>query len=586
MGWELLTKVYGLSPDRLYVTYFEGDATLKLKPDLEAKKLWLDIGVPEDHIIPGNSKDNFWEMGDQGPCGPCSEIHYDRIGGRNAASLVNQDDPDVLEIWNLVFMQFNREPDRSLKPLPNAHVDTGMGLERLVSVLQDKRSNYDTDVFGGIFSKIQELTGARPYTGLVGKDDLDGIDTAYRVVADHVRTLTFALSDGGIPSNDGRGYVLRRILRRGARYVRKKFDVPIGNFFSRLADTVIAEMGEAFPELTNRVDEVKEILDEEEKSFAKTLDRGERLFSDYLEKTKSSGSSIMNGADVWRLYDTYGFPSDLTRLMAEENGIKINEAEFEKEKEISKEKSKGISSRSGEEVIALDIHALGDLEKKLAVPITNDSFKYGLLLLFYLLGSDDIESSILAIYFKKSFIQNFNNLEGQRVGLILDRTNFYAESGGQTFDTGSITIDGKADFSVEDVQVFGGYVLHIGYLKYGEISVKDKVLCSFDELRRWPLRNNHTGTHILNFALLETVGSGVDQKGSLVAPDKLRFDFSCKSALSVTQVKNVEKIVNEMIRKNMKVYYQDVPLAIAKSISGVRAVFGEVRHELLNVGVP
>ena len=377
MGWELLTKVYGLSPDRLYVTYFEGDSALKLKPDTEAKQMWLDIGVPEDHIIPGNSKDNFWEMGDQGPCGPCSEIHYDRIGGRNAASLVNQDDPDVLEIWNLVFMQFNREPDRSLKSLPNAHVDTGMGLERLVSVLQDKRSNYDTDVFGGIFLKIQQLTGARAYKGLVGKDDVDGIDTAYRVVADHVRTLTFALSDGGIPSNDGRGYVLRRILRRGARYVRKKFDVPIGNFFSRLADTVIVEMGEAFPELTKRVDEIKEILDEEEKSFAKTLDRGERLFGDYLEKTKSSGSSIMNGADVWRLYDTYGFPSDLTRLMAEENGMKINEDEFEKEKEISKEKSKGISSRSGEELIALDIHALGDLEKTLKIPVTNDSFKYG-----------------------------------------------------------------------------------------------------------------------------------------------------------------------------------------------------------------
>ena len=328
--------------------------------------------------------------------------------------------------------------------------------------------------------------------------------------------------------------------------------------------------------MTRRVDEVKEILDEEEKSFAKTLDRGERLFSDYLEKTKSSGAKVMNGADVWRLYDTYGFPSDLTRLMAEESGMKINEEEFEKEKEISKEKSKGMSSKSGDEVIALDIHALGDLEKNLKIPVTDDSFKYGKYGRILYLGSDDIDSNILAIHSKKSFAQNFNNLEGQRVGLVLARTNFYAESGGQTFDTGSITIDGKADFCVEEVQVFGGYVLHIGYLKYGEIAVGDKVVCSFDELRRWPLRNNHTGTHILNYALLETVGSGVDQKGSLVAPDKLRFDFSCKSALNINQVKKVEDIVNEKIKRNVKVYYKDIPLSIAKSISGVRAVFGEV----------
>jgi alanyl-tRNA synthetase len=242
MAWKLLTEVYKLPPNRLYITYFGGDEALGLGPDLEAKQIWLDLGLDPIHVIPFGSKENFWEMGDQGPCGPCSEIHFDRIGGRDASHLVNLDDPDVLEIWNLVFMQYNREPDRSLRLLPNKHIDTGMGLERVVSVLQNKRSNYDTDAFTGIFAKIQELTGARPYEGRVGAADVDGIDTAYRVVGDHVRTLTFAISDGGVPSNEGRGYVLRRILRRGARYVRKKFNTPIGSFFSSLVDTVISEM--------------------------------------------------------------------------------------------------------------------------------------------------------------------------------------------------------------------------------------------------------------------------------------------------------------------------------------------------------
>ena len=247
MAWTLLTEVYGLSPDRLYVTYFEGDPKQNLQPDTDCKELWKHLGVPEERILPGNAKDNFWEMGATGPCGPCSEIHYDRVGGRNAAHLVNQDDPLVIEVWNLVFMQYNRESNGSLRELPDKHVDTGMGFERLVSILQDKTSNYDTDIFQPLFAKIQELTGARPYERKLGADDVDGIDTAYRVVADHVRTLTFALSDGGIPSNIGRGYVLRRILRRGSRYVRKKFGVPIGSFFSSLMPTLVEQMVSGSP---------------------------------------------------------------------------------------------------------------------------------------------------------------------------------------------------------------------------------------------------------------------------------------------------------------------------------------------------
>ena len=246
LSWELLTKVYGIDPDRLYVSYFEGDAAGGLEPDLESKELWKSMGVKEDHILPGNMKDNFWEMGDQGPCGPCSEVHYDRIGGRNAAHLVNQDDPDVLEIWNNVFIQYNRESDRSLRSLPNKHVDTGMGFERLVSVLQDVRSNYDTDVFAPLFKKIQELTGAAPYAGKFGAEDTDGVDTAYRVIADHIRTLSFAIADGCVPNNDGRGYVIRRILRRGARYARRYFNVSIGNFFSQLVPTLSQQLVRIF----------------------------------------------------------------------------------------------------------------------------------------------------------------------------------------------------------------------------------------------------------------------------------------------------------------------------------------------------
>ena len=261
-AWRLLTEVYGMPKDRLYVTYFEGNDKLGLPVDTEAKELWMKVGVAPEHVLPFGMKENFWEMGETGPCGPCTEIHFDRIGGRDAGAFVNMDDPDVLEIWNLVFMQFNREADGSLKPLPAKHVDTGAGLERVTSVLQDKRSNYDTDVFVPIFAAIQAVTGARPYTGKVGKaEDVDGVDMAYRVIADHIRTLTFAISDGGIPSNEGRGYVLRRILRRAIRYAHEKLHAPPGAF-ATLVDVVVDNFGDAFPELRKAPHVVKEVLRE------------------------------------------------------------------------------------------------------------------------------------------------------------------------------------------------------------------------------------------------------------------------------------------------------------------------------------
>lgn len=577
--WELLTKVYGLDPERLYVTYFEGNEAGGLDPDLETKDLWRSVGVSEDHILPGDMKDNFWEMGDQGPCGPCSEVHYDRIGGRNAAWLVNQDDPNVLEIWNNVFIQYNREPDRSLRPLPNKHVDTGMGFERLVSVLQDKSSNYDTDVFSPLFQAIQEATGAREYRGLFGADDSDSIDTAYRVVADHVRTLSFAISDGVAPDSEGRGYVVRRILRRGARYARKYFCVEIGNFFSRIVPTAVNQLGDMFPELRKKQHDVMEILDEEEISFAKTLDRGERQFEHYAQQAKAKGIGKLHGADVWRLYDTFGFPVDLTRLMAEERGLQIDDRELEEARLKAKEASKG-QKESASDAVKLDVHDLGKLEKMNEVHKTDDSAKF---------GKGNITAQVKAIYHGKLFHSSTAEIPGaEQLGIILDRTNFYAEQGGQENDTGRIIIDGQAELEVGDVQLYAGYVLHTGFIKYGSFSVGDEVMCEYDELRRWPIRNNHTGTHILNFALKAVLGDGVEQKGSLVAAEKLRFDFSHKSAVSDKELEKIEQRSTEYIRQNCAVYGKEVPLATARQISGVRAVFGETYPDpvrVVSVGV-
>lgn len=579
-SWELLTKVYGLNPDHLYVTYFEGNPATGLEPDLETKQLWQSVGVADDHILTGNMKDNFWEMGDQGPCGPCSEVHYDRIGGRNAAHLVNEDDPNVIEIWNNVFIQYNRESDKSLRSLPAKHVDTGMGFERLVSVLQDKSSNYDTDVFLPLFDTISKLTGARPYQGKFGAEDGDGIDTAYRVVADHVRTLTFAISDGGTPNNEGRGYVVRRVLRRGARYARKYLNTDIGGFFSKVVPTLVQQMGDMFPEIKRKESDVQEILDEEEQSFAKTLDRGERLFESYAQQSKLKDLKGLHGGDVWRLYDTFGFPVDLTRLMAEERGLSIDEKEFEDARLKAKEASKG-QKKSGSSLLKLDVHDISNLQKLSDLSQTDDSAKF---------GRENITSVIRIIYHNKKFVKDTKEIPSEeQIGIILDRTNFYAEQGGQEYDTGKLIIDGVAEMKVENVQLYAGYVLHTGYLEYGALSVGEEVICEYDDLeRRGPIRNNHTGTHILNFALKQVLGDGVDQKGSLVAPEKLRFDFSHKAGVTDSELEKIEDVSTRYIRQNCDVYAKDVPLATAREIQGVRAVFGETYPDpvrVVSVGV-
>ena len=568
-AWTLLTEVYGLEKDRLYVTYFEGDAKLGLEPDLEARDCWRAVGVADDHILTGDAKDNFWEMGATGPCGPCSEVHYDRIGGRNAAALVNQDDPNVLEIWNNVFIQYNREEDGSLRPLPARHIDTGMGFERLVSILQNKPSNYDTDVFAPLFARIQELTQARPYAGKLGAEDADGIDTAYRVVADHVRTLAFAMSDGGVPDKDGRGYVLRRILRRGVRFVRKYFHVPIGHFFSQLVPTLVAQMGDFFPELRKREAEICALLDEEEASFARTLDRGEKLFEQYAAKAKGEGRTKLRGADVWRLYDTFGFPVDLTSIMAEEQGLTFDQAEFDAAQAESKEASKGGAKQQTSDAVKPDVHDLAHLEADAAVPKTDDVYKY---------DTPTVDATVKALFQAHRFVPASGELGAPEApfGVLLDRTNFYAESGGQQADMGVLSLaDGSAEFEVTDVQVYNGYVVHVGYLHYGTLRVGDAVSATFHEHRRRPLRNNHTGTHILNFGLREVLGDHVDQKGSLVAPAKLRFDFSHKAALTVPEVERIEQLSNAFIARDVQVFSQDMALEDAYKIPGLRAVFGE-----------
>lgn len=579
-SWELLTKVYGLDPNRLYVTYFEGNPAMGLEPDLEAKQLWLDVGVPEDHILPGDMKDNFWEMGDQGPCGPCSEVHYDKVGGRNAAHLVNQDDPLVVEVWNNVFMQFDRQQDKSLKPLPAKHIDTGMGFERLVSALQDKTSNYATDIFTPLFARIQEVTGARPYTDKYGKDDVDGIDTAYRVAADHIRLLSFAIADGAAPNNIGRGYVVRRVLRRGVRYARKYFQAEIGSFFSSILPALVEQMGEQFPELKKKQEDIKEILDEEEVAFAVTLDRGEKQFEKYAALAVKSGNNKLSGADVWRLYDTFGFPEDLTKLMAEERGLTIDEAEVEVAREKAREASKAVKE-AVQTFPKLNVHQIAELENnvKLARPDSEAKYVRG-----------DTKGKVELVFTGSEFRKTSKELPPKTpLGVLLDKTNFYAESGGQVADTGRIIIDGVAEFKVLDVQEYGGYIVHNGYLEYGELTAGDEVICEYDELRRQPIRNNHTGTHVLNHALREVLGEDIHQKGSLVDQDKLRFDFSHKSQVTLDEIKKIEEMSNEDIRRDLKTYAKDVDLDLAREIEGVRAVFGETYPNpvrVVSIGVP
>lgn len=586
-AWELLTEVFKLPGDRLYVTYFGGDPKSNLEPDLECKNIWLSLGVPESHILPGSMKDNFWEMGETGPCGPCSELHYDRIGGREAAHLVNMDDPDVLEIWNLVFIQFNRESDGALKLLPKKHIDCGLGLERLVSVIQNKRANYDTDFFMPIFKAIENGTGVRPYSGKVGVEDVDGIDMAYRVLADHARTLTIALSDGGYPDNTGRGYVLRRILRRAVRYACEKLSAKPG-FFASLVNTVVELLGDVFPEIKKDPESIIQVINEEEIQFLKTLSRGRNLLNRTIEKL--SDCKVVPGDIAWRLYDTYGFPIDLTQLMCEEKGLTIDMESYEKAKKESILASQG-KIAGQEDLLALDIHAISYLQES-GISVTDDSPKYN-----YKASTSDKEAeynfadctgTIVALRKNKEFVKEVTS--GDECGIILDRTNFYAEQGGQIFDEGYMVKinDESAEFTVKNVQVKGGYVLHVGKVE-GIFNVGDKVSLHIDTERRRLVMNNHTGTHILNNVLRKVLGNDSDQRGSLVMPDRLRFDFTNKGPMTTKQIKDAEDQIKNIINDNRPVFAKHTNLSDAKKIKGLRAMFDEHYPDpvrVVSVGVP
>jgi len=566
-AWELLTKVYKLSPENLYASYFEGDVKAGIPADEEARAIWLRF-LPESHVLPFGAKENFWEMGDQGPCGPCTEIHYDRIGGRNAAHLVNLDDPNVLEIWNNVFIQFNREADGSLRSLPAKHVDTGMGLERITSIMQGKMSNYATDLFMPIFAEIQRLTGARTYTDKVGAEDSDGVDMAYRVVADHIRTLCFSISDGARPGNEGRDYVLRRILRRAVRYGRETLGAKEG-FFAQLVDVVVKNFGSFYPELVAARDILVSVISEEETSFGRTLLKGIERLKKLAEALKASGGTQVSGQDAFELWDTFGFPVDLTELMAEERGLTVDKAGFELALEEARERSKAGGKKTGPSGIKFEAEATGHLQKQ-SVPLTDDSPKY---------GEVHAVSKVLAILTSSGYVESAGT--GQAVGIVVGSTSLYAEQGGQVNDTGALIFPG-GNLTVNDCQVAAGYVLHVGEVD-GSVSVGDVATTQVNYSRRSTIAPNHTFTHVLNFALRNVLGEHVDQKGSIVMPDKLRFDFSNNGPVEGDKLARVEAICREHLAKDHVVYSQEVRLGAAKSIHGLRAVFGEVYPDPVRV---
>ncbi|PAV57350.1 hypothetical protein WR25_00301 [Diploscapter pachys] len=581
-AWELLTQVYGIPAERLYVSVFGGDEANGVPADEEARQIWKSVGVPDSRILNFGMKDNFWEMGDVGPCGPCSEIHYDRIGGRDASDLVNADDPMVVEIWNLVFIQFNREEGGKLRSLPAKHIDCGLGLERLIAVMQGKSSNYDTDMFTPIFKAIQEKTGIREYSGKVGAEDVDGIDMAYRVVGDHIRTLTIALSDGGRPDNVGRGYVLRRILRRGVRYATEKLNAKSGVFAS-LVPVVVEILGKTFPEITKDPETVMEIINDEEKQFLKTLSRGKVLFQKSINQLPKD-AKVFPGDVAFRLYDTYGFPPDLTQLMAEEHGLQVDLVRFEEEKKKAIELSAAGAGKF-RDTLDMDVHSLAELQKR-GIATTDDKPKYN----YKADGPNDLSAQynfqtctgkIVALRHEGKFVDEIAT--GQEAVVLLDKTNFYAEQGGQIYDTGVLTKvgDDSTEFNVFNCQARAGYVILVGSVE-GNLKVGDEVVQRFDEDRRALIMKNHTGTHVLNYALRKVLVDS-DQKGSLVAPDKLRFDFTYKQAMNPKQVKEAEEICQTVIETRKDVFAKETPLSQAKEINGLRAMFDEAYPDPVRV---
>jgi alanyl-tRNA synthetase len=562
-AWELLTKVWGLPKERLYATVFQGNPAVGLPPDDEAAELWRKLtDIDPSHIRRYGEKDNFWEMGDTGPCGPCSEIHYDNTSDLSGGKLVNAGDPRVVELWNLVFIQFNRDASGKLLPLPAKHVDTGMGFERICRILEGKASNYASDLFAPILQKLETLTSHRygstelaaggQSSKLADRFDATGhgvADVACRVVADHARCLTFAIADGVIPSNEGRGYVLRRILRRAARYGRQYLGIQ-EPFLTKLVPTIVELMGEAFLELPSRKKVVADTIAEEEKSFGKTLDRGIELFQRQAAKLLTAGKKLLPGDVAFDLYATYGFPMDLTQIMAAELDMTVDLAGYDSAMARHRELSGS--------AVKFKVTTVANL------PATDDSAKY---------GRQPIRAKVLGWVVGDQFVTSGELRAGDEAAVVLDKTNFYGEQGGQLGDAGDLVWEGGR-FAVRDSSLTGQCVLHAGVVEQGELRAGQEVAAEVDPSRFDTMRN-HTATHLLNWALRKVLGEHVNQAGSVVGPDRLRFDFTHNQAVAAEQLAEVERLVNRRVLADEPVVCRTIPLEQAKKIPGVRAVFGE-----------
>lgn len=567
MAWSLLTEHYGIPADRLYVSYFAGDAESGLPADEETRQIWLEVGVPPARLLPFGLKENFWEMGDSGPCGPCTEIHYDHVGGRDAAALVNTDSPEVVEIWNLVFMQYNRELDHSLRLLPQFSVDTGMGLERLVSVLQGKRSNYDTDLFTPLLHAIHQRSRVGSYGGRTGTADEGKVDMAYRVVADHIRTLSVCIADGIYPGMSGAELVLRRILRRAVRFCAEVLQAPQGVLAS-LVPTVTHTLGDVYPELHREADRIMDVINENEAHFLSSLQQGSRLILRTLNRMDYK-DGVFPASVAWSLHRDLGFPLDLVDLMLEDRGVQVDRQELDRLVAENQKVMSDLRSGAGSQLM-LDIVSLANLQR-LSVPHTDDTLKYQ-----YRLEEDRYvfpacRATVLALYDGQGLVSEVT--EGQRCGVILDQTCFYSEQGGQSHDQGYFTRQGLQDvlYPVEAVVLAGGYVVH-QVTAADSLKTGDQVQLHLDQDHRLSCMVNHTATHILNFALRKVLGHSVQQRGSHVSADRLRFDFSVKSSLDVSQLQEVDRCVHDIISANHVVHSQELPLQTARSIEGLRTV--------------
>ena len=550
MAWEYLVDVLHLDPKDLYVTVFEGSKEEGLERDDEAAQYWAKH-VPEDHIINGNKHDNFWEMGDTGPCGPCSEIHVDsrtpeqrKASGKSGRELVNQDDPQVIEIWNLVFMQFNRKADGSLEKLSMNVIDTGMGFERLVRMLQGKHSNYDTDIFQPIIKAQEQITGLKYTTfeeGEVSKEQ-DDINVAMRVCADHLRAVSFSIADGQLPSNAKAGYVIRRILRRAVRYAYTFLNQK-ESFLYKLVPTLVAEMGEAFPELKAQQQLISKVMKEEEDAFLRTLDKGIGLLSDAMEQLRKDQKTELDGVQAFRLFDTYGFPLDLTELICRENGFTVNEEQFNVEMQKQKERARNAAAVENSDWVEL---AQGEQQ---------------------FVGYDYSEYDCHILRYRK-----VTQKKNEFYELVLDYTPFYGEMGGQVGDCGVLCNEAET-IDVIDSKRENNQTVHI--VKQLPKDPSAQFMACVDTEKREASAANHTATHLLDYALRQILGEHVEQKGSFVSPDTLRFDFSHFQKVTDEEIRQVERMVNQMIRADIALEeYRDLPFEEAKKIGAI-ALFGE-----------